>query len=73
MEEWSNSRNAGIYAAFGKDWMLAIALLYSLLAKLVGKESLYILNIKFNNKVNQEIQLEVKPGSLWILVRCSYH
>ena len=64
----------GIYAAFGKDWVVAIALLLQSPSPAGWRGvALYMLNISVKEKVNPEIQLEVKPGSLWILVRCSYH
>ena len=68
MEEWPNSRNNC------KDWVVAIALLLQSPSP-AGWQGvvLYMLNIKFKEKVNQEIQLEVKPGTLCILLRCSYH
>ena len=50
----------GIYAAFGKDWVVAIALLLQSPSP-AGWQGvvLYMLNIK---KVNPEIQLEVEAG-----------
>ena len=45
--EWRNGLTVGmgIYAAFGKDWVLAIALLLQLLAQLVGEELHYTCSI----------------------------
>ena len=42
--EWKNGLTVGtgIYAAFGKDWVVAVALLlHGFLAQLVGKELRY--------------------------------
>ena len=54
----------GIYAAFGKDRVVAIALLLQSPSP-AGCQgvALYMLNINFKEKVNQEIQLEVEPGT----------
>ena len=58
----------GIYAAFGKDWVVAITLLLQSLSPAGWQGvALYILNISFKEKVNQEIQLE----QTWNLVNTS--
>ena len=65
--EWRNGRTVGmgIYAAFGKDWVVAVALLLQSPSQAGWQGvALYMLNISFKEKVNQEIQLEVEPGTL---------
>ena len=67
--EWRNGLTVGtggICVAFGKDWVDAIALLL-LSPSPAGWQgvALYRLNISFQKeKVNPEIQLEIKPGTL---------
>ena len=59
--EWRNGLTVGtgIYAAFGKDWVVATALdLQS--PSPPGWQGVALLN----KKINQEIQLEVEPGTL---------
>ena len=58
----------GIYTAFGKDWVLAIALLLQSPSPAGWQGvALYMLNISFKEKVNQEMQLE----QTWNLVNTS--
>ena len=73
--EWRNGLRVGtgIYAAFGKDWVVAIALLLQSPSPAGWQGvALHVLDVSFKEKVNPEIQLEVKPGTLSLLVRCSY-
>ena len=61
--EWRNGLpvGTGIYAAFGKDWVVATALLLQSPSPASWQGvALYMLNISFIKKVNQEIQLEVE-------------
>ena len=64
--EWRNNLTVGmgINAAFGKDWVVAIA--FTWFSSPAGWQGvvIYMLNKRFKEKVNQEIQLEVKPGTL---------
>ena len=57
--------NGGMYAAFGKDWVVATALLLQSPSPAGWQGvALYMLNISFKEKVNPEIQLEVEAGTL---------
>ena len=63
--EWRNGLTVGtgIYAAFGKDWVVAIALLLQSPSQAGWQRlALYMLNISFKEKVNPEIELEVNLG-----------
>ena len=62
MEEWPNSRNGHI-SAFGKDWVVATALLLQSPSQAGWQGvALYMFNISFKEKVNPEIELEVNLG-----------
>ena len=55
----------GIYAAFSKGLVVAITLpLQSSSPAGWQGVALYMLNVRFREKVNPEIQLEVVPGTL---------
>ena len=62
--EWRNGLTVGmgIYAAFDKDRVVAVALLYSLLAQLVGKELRYTcLNYIRESKSKSSLKSNLEP------------